>query len=117
MLSSSKSKAIAVRPQPPVPPSILAEERFKQERLHDVQLLLKDLFIREEATIKLILESLYDIGAINIINKKFPFPPLNRFLKSSVGIPRPIAKRLLLRWFQQKCPGLLANWLYRKVKF
>jgi hypothetical protein len=34
-----------------------------------------------------------------------------------VGIPRPIAKRLLLRWFQQKCPGLLANWLYRKVKF
>lgn len=117
MLSSSKSKAIAVRSQTPVPPRLAAEEQFKQERLHDVQLLLKDLFIREEATIKLILESLYDIGVINIINKKFPFPPLNRFLKSIAGVPRPIAKRFLLRWFQRKCPALLANWLYRKVKF
>ncbi|MGL5035671.1 MAG: hypothetical protein ACRC6M_17935 [Microcystaceae cyanobacterium] len=116
MLSSSKNNAITVRPQPPISPRILAEEKFKQERLHDIQLLLQDLFVREESTIRLILEYLYDIGAINIINKKFPFPPLNIFLKSIVGIPKPLAKKLLLRWFKQKCPGILAEWLYNKVR-
>lgn len=117
MLSSSKKTALTVRPPSPVAARTLAEEQFKRERLHDIQLLLQDLFVREEATVKLILEYLYDIGAINIINKKFPLPPLNQFLKSLVGIPKPIAKRLLIRWFQQKCPALLAKWLYRKVKF
>jgi hypothetical protein len=117
MAVSSPNKAITVLPRPPVAPQQLAEERFKKERLHDIQLLLQDLFVREEATVTLILSSLYDVGAINIINKKIPFPPLNRLLKSLAGLPKPLATKLLLRWFQNKCPALLANWLYSKVKF
>lgn len=117
MVSYPKSKAITVRPQPPLPPSVMAEQRLKKERLHDIELLLQDMFIREEATVKLIFDSLYDIGAINIINKKITFPPLNRFLKSVVGLPKPIAKIFLFRWFVANCPALLANWLNGKVKF
>ncbi len=117
MVSSPKSKAITVRPSPPLPPRLAAEEEFKKEKLHDTELLLQDMFIREEATVKLIFDSLYDIGAINIINKKIPFPPLNRFLKSVVGIPKPIAKMLLFRWFVANCPSLLTNWLHSKVRF
>jgi hypothetical protein len=117
MASPPNSKAITVRPRPPLPPSAVAEQRFKKERLHDVELLLQDMFVREEATVKLIFDSLYDIGAINIINKKITFPPLNRFLKAVVGLPKPIAKMLLFRWFVANCPALLANWLNSKVRF
>ncbi len=117
MSSASRNKAITVLPAPPMPPQRLVEERFKQERLHDVQLLLQDLFVREEATVTLIIESLYDVGAINIINKKVAFPPLNRFLKAIVGFPKPIALRFIVRWFKNKCPGILSRWLYSKVSF
>lgn len=117
MVSSSNSKAITIRPQPPLPPKVAAEQRFKKERLHDIELLLQDMFIREETTVKLIFDSLYDIGAINIINKKVAFPPLNRFLKSIVKFPKPIAKMLLFRWFVANCPALLTNWLHGKVRF
>ena len=117
MVSSQKSKAITVRPSPPLPPSVMAEQRLKKERLHDIELLLQDMFVREETTVKLIFDSLYDIGAINIINKKIAFPPLNRFLKAVVKFPKPIAKVFLFRWFVANCPGLLANWLNSKVRF
>ncbi len=114
MLTTSKSKAITVRP---VPPRVAAEERLKQERIHDVKVLLQAMFEREEATVRLILDSLYDIGLINIINKKVKFLPLNRLLKSLSGLPKPIAKKLMWRWFKKNCSQLLANWLYNKVKF
>ena len=114
MLTTQKSQAITVRP---VPPRVAAEERFKQERMHDVKVMLQDMFEREETTIRLIIDSLYDVGVLNIINKKIRFSPLNRFFKSIVGIPKPIAKRLLWRWFKENCAELLVNWLYRKVKF
>ena len=114
MLTTQKSQAIAVRP---VPPRVAAEERFKQERIHDVKVMLQDMFEREETTIRLILDSLYDIGVINIINKKIGFSPLNRLLKSMVGLPKPIAKALMWRWFKKNCSGLLVKWLYNKVKF
>jgi hypothetical protein len=121
MLSSPK-KATAVNTlvlkARSAPPTIREEEeRFKQECLHDVELLLQDLFRREEATVKLILSYLYDIGAINIINKKIPFAPLNSLLKSLVGVPKPLAKRLIIRWFHRQCPGIVSRWLFNKVKF
>ena len=63
MLTTQKSQAIVVRP---VSPKVAAEERFKQERMHDVKVMLQDLFEREESTIRLVLDSLYDVGVINI---------------------------------------------------
>ncbi|MEY2984903.1 MAG: hypothetical protein RLZZ568_1520 [Cyanobacteriota bacterium] len=117
MVSPRQSKAITVRSTPPLPPRTLVEQKLKQERLHDVELLLQDMFIREETTVKLIFDSLYDIGAINIINKKIPFLPLNRFLKVVVKFPKPIAKIFLFRWFVANCPKLLTDWLHSKVRF
>ncbi|MGA1622049.1 MAG: hypothetical protein ACO36E_04885 [Synechocystis sp.] len=117
MVSPPQSKAITVRPNPPLPPRVMAEQKLKTERLHDVELLLQDMFIREETTVKLIFDSLYDVGAINIINKKVAFPPLNRFLKTVVKFPKPIAKVFLFRWFVANCPKLLTDWLHSKVRF
>lgn len=117
MVSPSQSKALAIRPQPPLSPEEVAEKRFKKEQLHDIELLLEDLFIREEATVKLILGALYDLGAINIINKKIKSRVLQRILKASVKLPKPLAKYFIFRWFIANCPSLITNWLNRKVQF
>lgn len=60
----------------------LEEERIEQERVDDIVLLLQNLFEREEATTKVILDCLYDIGSVNLINKKVPFQALRGMLKS-----------------------------------
>ncbi len=117
MVSQSKSKAITVRPRPPLSAEEAAEKRFKKEQWHDIELLLQDLFVREETTVKLILGSLYDIGAINIINKKVKPRFLQRVLKVAVKVPKPLAKRLIFRWFIANCPELITQWLNSKVRF
>ncbi len=47
------------------------EELKKQERMRDVFLLLQQLVEREEITLRLIIDCLYDVGTVNIVNKKF----------------------------------------------
>ena len=69
MLTTPKNKkAIAVRK---IPSQQLDEERMKQQRMRDVMLLLESLFEREETTVKMIIDCLYDVGSVNLINKKF----------------------------------------------
>ncbi len=46
------------------------EKRFQQERMRDMLLLIENLALQEEATIKLIIDCLYDVGIINISNKR-----------------------------------------------
>lgn len=99
------------------PANLSEEERLQQERLRDVRLLLENLAEREETTVKMILDCLYDIGAVNLINKKFPTQPLNPLMKSLARTSKPVFKIIALRWFKRNCPNLLANWLYNKVKF
>jgi len=47
----------------------IAEKQHQEQRMRDVTLILENLFTREEATVKLILECLYEVGSANIINK------------------------------------------------
>ena len=98
-------------------PELAKEERMKQERKRDIKLLLENLFEREETTVKMILDCLYDVGSVNLINKKVPSRPLNPLLKSIARTSKPIFKIFALRWFKKNCPQLLTEWLYGKVKF
>ncbi|NBD33010.1 MAG: hypothetical protein GVY17_08630 [Cyanobacteria bacterium] len=95
----------------------LEEERIKEERMHDVLLLLDNLVEREEATVKNILDCLYDVGSINIINKKVPFRPMNRFLKAITRLTKPAFRAVAWRWFKGNCPQLITEWLRTKVTF
>ncbi len=95
----------------------IKEELIKQDRMRDVLLLLQNLSEREEVTIKLILDCLYDVGAVNLINKKVTFQPLNKFLKSIASKPKPIFKILAFNWFKKNCPLLITNWLFSQVSF
>jgi len=95
----------------------LEEERIKEERMHDVLLLLDNLVEREEATVKIILDCLYDVGSINIINQKVGFRPMNRFLKAISRLTKPAFRAVAWRWFKGNSPQLITNWLRRKVTF
>ena len=110
MLTSYKEKSLNIT-------KISAEERKKQERMRDVLLLLEQLVEREEITLKLIIDCLYDVGTINFLNTKIRNRPLNRFLKTIIKLPKPLAKKLALGWVKKNVPSLVANWLEGKVAF
>lgn len=98
-------------------PEALAEKNLEEQRMHDVHLLLENLSNREEATIKLIIDSLYDIGSIKLINKKFRSRHLRKILKSISRMPKPIFRFFAWRWFLKNCPRLITKWLYKQVSF
>ncbi|WP_017743863.1 hypothetical protein [Scytonema hofmannii] len=90
---------------------------MQQERMHDVLLLLNHLVKSEEATVKLILDGLYDVASVNLINKKLQNRSLNAVAKSIARMSKPAFKIFALRWFQKNCPQLITDWLYLQVTF
>jgi hypothetical protein len=105
------------RELPHLAPQLSPEKRFEQERLRDVFLLIENLAEREEVTIKLILDCLYDVGSVNLINKKFSSRPTNQIVKFIAKLAKPAFKVFALRWFKKNCPQLITNWLQSKVTF
>jgi hypothetical protein len=99
------------------PPETLAEKYIEAERMHDVLLLLQNLINSEEATVKLILDCLYDVGSVNIINQKLRLKPLNRVMKLIARMSKPVFRTLALNWFKKNCPQLITNWLHTQVTF
>jgi hypothetical protein len=100
-----------------IPESISPEERFQQQRMRDVMLLLENLAAQEEATIKLIIDCLYDVGSINIINKKIPHPSANKIVKWIAVTSKPIFRIIAWRWVRKNLSLKVTNWLARKVSF
>ncbi|WP_238544305.1 hypothetical protein [Gloeocapsa sp. PCC 73106] len=96
---------------------IMQQQRLQEQRMRDVKLILENLFTREEATVKLILECLYEVGSANLINKKVRFRPLNRFVKAIASMSKPAFRLWGFRWFKGNCPQLIADWLESKVTF
>jgi hypothetical protein len=95
----------------------LAEKYTEAERMHDVLLLLQNLINSEEATVKLILDCLYDVGSVNLINQKICLRPLNRVMKLIARMSKPVFRALALNWFKRNCPQLITNWLHSQVTF
>ncbi|MBD2357874.1 hypothetical protein H6G41_25225 [Tolypothrix sp. FACHB-123] len=105
------------RPQTVISPENLAHQRLAAERMQDVHLLLKNLANSEEATIKLIIDCLYDIGSVNLINRRLQFRPLNRTIKLIAKMSKPVFRVIAWHWFEKNCPQLITNWLEIKVAF
>lgn len=89
---------------------------IEQERMRIVQTLLEQLFDREDATVKLIFNCLYDIGIINLIHHKIPLSPARGLLKGVAQVPKPIVKTIAMRWIRKNCPPLIVKWLLSQVK-
>lgn len=115
-----------VNPEPPQPAQDAIEPiplhptqpmQAEQEHLYQVLILLESMFDREEATVKVILGHLYDIGSVNLINRRVRVRPLNQLAKWIARLSRPIFKIIALRWFKRNSPRLITNWLHGQVKF
>ncbi|WP_346291648.1 hypothetical protein [Sphaerothrix gracilis] len=98
-------------------PISVQERKLTAERMHDVHLILENLFMREEATVKLVLDCLYDVGSVNLINERFTNRPLNRVMKMIAKMTKPAFRFFAVRWFQKNCPRLISDWLYTQVIF
>lgn len=92
-----------------------AELRAEEKRLQDLFILLETMFLREETTVKLILDCLYDIGSVNFINKKVRTRPLNGIMKYIARLSKPVFRIVAWRWFMKNTPKLLVDWLHGKV--
>ena len=102
-------------PQESVTPVVQQEKQ--EELMHDVLILLENLIHREETTVKLIVDSLYDVGTVNIINQKFKSRTFNKTLKLVSRVSKPAFKIIAWSWVKKNCPELITNWLQRKVSF
>lgn len=96
----------------------LPTDADKEEQLmQDVLMLLGNLVEREEATVKLILNCLYDAGATNLINQKFPSRPVNKSLKWVSKMSKPAFRMIAWQWFRMNCPQLITDWLRSQIEF
>lgn len=93
------------------------EERMEADRMRDVLLLLEGLVNREETTAKIILDCLYDVGSVHLINQKASCRHLNGMMKFIARMSKPAFRFFALRWFKRTCPKLIADWLHSQVIF
>ncbi len=102
MLSLSRSPKTA---------AVVREQQIEDDRMRDVELLLESLFLREEVTVRLIVDCLYDVGSMNLVNKRVRSQPLNRLAKLIARYSKPVFRPLMLRWTRKNCPHMIAKWL------
>jgi hypothetical protein len=95
----------------------MEERRIEEQRMKDVALLLDYMFEREEITVKRILDCLYDVGSVNLINQRVQVNLLNQLMKAIARMTRPVFRIVAYRWFRKNCPQLIADWLRTKVSF
>ncbi len=88
-----------------------------RQQMETVALLLDNLFQREEATARSILDCLYEVGAIRLIDQKVPVKVLRWPLKGVARYSKPVFRLFALRWFKKNCPWLITDWLFNYVKF
>jgi hypothetical protein len=102
---------------PQLSPQQALEQQAEADRMQEVKLLLINLFDREQATIKAIMGCLYEVGAVNFINRKIKPQPIRSLVKPVTRLAKPAFIFMGYRWFQKKCPPLISNWLRRKIQF
>ncbi|MGK7950984.1 MAG: hypothetical protein AB4368_19930 [Xenococcaceae cyanobacterium] len=93
------------------------EERISLKSKQEILLLLKELAEREETTVKLILDRLYDLGALNIINNKLRSRALKVVVRRLAKLSKPTFRVIGFYWFKRNCPRLITNWLVTQVAF
>ncbi|MBK1986856.1 hypothetical protein A0J48_004740 [Sphaerospermopsis aphanizomenoides BCCUSP55] len=96
---------------------LLTEKEKEEKLMQDVLLLLVNMIYREEVTVKLIINCLYDVGSTNLINQKFRYGNLNTTLKLISKLSKPVFRMIAWQWFKTNSPKLIADWLRSSVEF
>ncbi|MBT9312162.1 hypothetical protein [Leptothoe kymatousa] len=108
MLTTTNSSEVAIT---------IRDKQIAEEHIKDVELLLENMFKREEATLKLVVDRLYDIGSNNLINQRVKPHRLNRLMKWIARLTKPMFHHMAVRWSKKNCPKLITDWLYSQVQF
>ena len=95
----------------------MREQQRQEARMRDVEMLLESLFMREEVTMRLIADCLYDVGSVNLLNQRVRSKPLNKFMKVIARRSKPIFRFFMLRWSRKNVPHMVAAWLHSQVRF
>ena len=90
---------------------------YPLEQKKNVMLLVENLMEREEATFKMIIDCLYDLGSLNIINQKVSPRPLNRVMRLIARLSKPSFRAIAFYWVKKNTPELITDWLLKKVRF
>ncbi len=98
-------------------PQLSEVERLEAEQKKNVLLLLENLVEREGATVKMILDCLYDVGSVKFIEQKFRLRPVNKMMRLIARLSKPGFRAIAFYWFKRNCPVLITNWLLSKVNF
>ncbi|MGF1457705.1 MAG: hypothetical protein ACFBSG_01625 [Leptolyngbyaceae cyanobacterium] len=95
-----------------------SEEVQKELQLmQDTHLLLRNMAEREKATLKTILDGLYEVGSARLINKEVSISALRGPLKKIAHFSKPVFRLFAWRWVKRNCPELVTNWLYTQARF
>ncbi|MGB5592417.1 MAG: hypothetical protein WBM62_00025 [Crocosphaera sp.] len=98
-------------------PKLSEAKRLEIEQKKNIMLLVANLMEREEATFKMIIDCVYDVGSVNLINKKFRLRPLNRVMRLIARLSKPSFRVIAFYWVKNNTPELITDWLLSKVKF
>ncbi len=92
-------------------------EAVEKKSMDEMLLTLEHLFEREEATAKIVLAALYDMGVENIYYRKLRSRILRGAFRPVTNVSKPVFLFFGLRWFKANCPFLIADWLRSLVEF
>ncbi|MGK7931754.1 MAG: hypothetical protein AB4041_10015 [Microcystaceae cyanobacterium] len=114
MLTSRPSTLDVTKTVPP----LTQAKQIEDARRKEVQLILENLFEREEDTVKLVIDCLFDMGAVYVINRKIPTPIVNPLVKGVARVSRSGIRIIAFRYVMKKfvLSGFLTNFLFNKVK-
>ncbi len=99
-------------------PPISEAKCLEEARRKEIQLLLENLFEREEATIKMLIDCLLDIGYARLINKKVPTPVVKTMVRKVAYLSKSGVRIVAHRYVKRKfiLSGFLTNFLINKIK-
>ncbi|NJL47278.1 MAG: hypothetical protein HC929_07010 [Leptolyngbyaceae cyanobacterium SM2_5_2] len=103
--------------QTSLPKSLTKASRAEQERIEEVLLLLENLFQREDAVAKSVIDCLYEVGAVRLIDQRVPLKILQWPLKGFAYYSKPLFRRFAVRWVKRNAPWMITCWLFEQVKF
>jgi hypothetical protein len=106
-----------ILPRTTTPTQLAKDAQMEADRMQDVVLLLQRLSEHDEATLRLIMDCLYDIGSVHWANQHLPNPALNHLMRGVARMSKPVFRVFAVKWFQKYCPQMIADWLYTVATF
>ncbi len=115
--SASRTLSSQAKPSSKYLPKLSKAQKLEIEQKKNVMLLVENLMEREEATFKMIIDCLYDLGSLNLINQKVSVRPLNRVIRLISRLSKSSFRAIAFYWVKKNTPELITDWLLSKVRF